>query len=146
MSVPRTATNPALWYSTRRARRLGKVSSVTDEQPTETDTQAAQAFVDQMIPLTTRLVRFTSEGKFGIASGFIVQQQGRYFLISAGHAFWTGARWFLEANYNLETARGGMASRDEAILIPLGPAQLVSAITLSDLEKLLAEEASKAEL
>lgn len=118
---------------------------MTDEL-TEADRQAAQAFVDQWIRRTTRLVRFTSEGKIGgIASGFIVRQQGRYFLISAGHAFWTGAEWFLEANYNLETASGGMASAEEVILIQLGPAQLVSAITLSDLEKLLAEEASKDE-
>ncbi len=82
---------------------------------------------------TARLVRVTSEGKFeGIASGFIVKSREKYFLVSAGHAFWSGARWLLETNYSTSS---------ETLLIHLGSSQLISAIELSDLEKLLSTEA-----
>src|SRR5579872_239595 len=108
------------------------------DEPTETGTQSvAQRFVEHMARTTARLVRVTSEGAFeGIASGFIVESQDRYFLISAGHALWSGEQWLLETNFSTTT---------ETLLIELGPAQLISKIELSDLEKRLSEKASGGE-
>ncbi|HET9212464.1 MAG TPA: hypothetical protein VFR03_18815 [Thermoanaerobaculia bacterium] len=110
-----------------------------DDYPTGGGIQSTiQKFVNQMTRVTVRLVRVTSRGAFeGIASGFIVKSHEGYFLISAGHAFWSGAQWLLETNYNTSS---------ETLLIPLGSAQLISATEFSDLERLLSEEASAGEL
>src|SRR5262245_53221827 len=87
-----------------------------------------------MVQITARLVRFTPEGQIaGIASGFILKRAERYLLISAGHSFWSGAQWFLETD---------CSTTSETILIPLCPVQLMSVFALTDLEKLLAEEAA----
>ncbi len=116
-----------------------------DDEPTHAEVQqGAQAFVERMVRITTRLVRFTPQGEIaGIASGFILRSQGRDFLISAGHAFWSGTQWFLEANHRMYSKKEEPS--EEALLIRLGPAQLVSTIALTDLEKLLADEASAAQ-
>jgi len=62
------------------------------------EAEGAQAFVEQMLSITQRLMLVVEDEVTSAASGVIVSLCDRYYLLSAGHALVRQGRWFVETN------------------------------------------------
>jgi len=65
---------------------------------TRCEIAGAQAFVDQMLVQTQRLMRVVDNRLTSTASGIIVMRGERFFLLSAGHSLIQPGTWVIETN------------------------------------------------
>lgn len=84
-------------------------------EPTEAESlAAARAWVEHMRDFTLRLVRMKRTGApGGIASGFLVEAQGRFFVLTAGHSFKRPRNWVVETT--VQAGGGCLAFRVDGL-------------------------------
>jgi hypothetical protein len=88
----------------------------------DSESEIAQLFLEHMCLYTLRLVKLTENYlPNGAASGFILEENNSYFLLSAGHSFWKEGAWGIETD---------VITDEGVLIIPVPPLQLLSKLTL----------------
>ena len=104
------------------------MNAESDDELIKVAQQNCEALINHLLSFCLNLVRFEDPSKptepGGAATGFLVSNGGRKFVLTAGHAARRNAVWFWETNVVLEAER-------KVLCVPLGPFTVLASFNLN---------------